>query len=185
MLQTLTTISKRVVKQLRESTGSEGPKTPPAAASPAGRAATGPGSARRPDPAARSATPEPARRAEPDPTRPHIRARHGDPRRPRTRRARARRRAGRRARPRRSRVPRACWTPPGARRSRSSTRRNGESPASLPRRGPPRRPWQVVEAGLAEIVGARAIAVPIVIADAVGHELRFRLTVSLEQLLDE
>jgi signal recognition particle receptor subunit beta len=45
--------------------------------------------------------------------------------------------------------------------------------------------WQVVEAGLAEIVGTRAIAVPVVVADGLGHELRFRLTVSLELLLDE
>jgi hypothetical protein len=45
--------------------------------------------------------------------------------------------------------------------------------------------WQVVEAGLAEIVGTRAIAVPVVIADGLGHELRFRLTVSLELLVDE
>lgn len=45
--------------------------------------------------------------------------------------------------------------------------------------------WQVVEAGLAEIVGTRAIAVPLVIADGQGQELRFRLTVSLELLVDE
>lgn len=45
--------------------------------------------------------------------------------------------------------------------------------------------WQVVEAGLAEIVGTRAIAVPVVIADGQGQELRFRLTVSLELLVDE
>jgi hypothetical protein len=62
---------------------------------------------------------------------------------------------------------------------------NGESPLPSPDRVPHDDAWQVVEAGLAEIVGTRAIAVPIVIADAVGHELRFRLTVSLEELLDE
>jgi signal recognition particle receptor subunit beta len=45
--------------------------------------------------------------------------------------------------------------------------------------------WQVVEAGLAEIIGTRAIAVPVVIADGPGRELRFRLTVSLELLVDE
>ena len=45
--------------------------------------------------------------------------------------------------------------------------------------------WQLVEAGLAEIVGTRAIAVPVVVADGLGHELRFRLTVSLELLVDE
>jgi signal recognition particle receptor subunit beta len=45
--------------------------------------------------------------------------------------------------------------------------------------------WQVVEAGLAEIVGDRAIAVPVVVADGSGRELRFRLNVSLELLLDE
>lgn len=45
--------------------------------------------------------------------------------------------------------------------------------------------WQIVEAGLAEIVGTRAIAVPVVIADGQGQELRFRLTVSLELLVDE
>jgi hypothetical protein len=62
---------------------------------------------------------------------------------------------------------------------------NGESPLPSPDRVLPDEPWQLVEAGLAEVIGARAIAVPIVIADTVGHELRFRLTVSLEQLLDE
>jgi signal recognition particle receptor subunit beta len=45
--------------------------------------------------------------------------------------------------------------------------------------------WQVVEAGLAEIVGTRAVAVPVVVADGMGRELRFRLTVSLELLVDE
>ncbi len=61
----------------------------------------------------------------------------------------------------------------------------GDSP--LPPRGsvPDGEGWQVVEAGLAEIIGTRAIAVPVVIADATGHELRFRLTVSLERLQGE
>jgi hypothetical protein len=61
----------------------------------------------------------------------------------------------------------------------------GETPLPAPDRAPDGEFWQVVEAGLAEVVGARAIAVPVVIADALGHELRFRLTVSLEPLHDE
>jgi hypothetical protein len=61
----------------------------------------------------------------------------------------------------------------------------GETPLPAPDRVPDGEPWQVVEAGLAEVVGTRAIAVPVVIADAMGHELRFRLTVSLEPLQGE
>ncbi len=61
----------------------------------------------------------------------------------------------------------------------------GESPLPSSDLAHDSEPWQVVEAGLAEIIGARAIAVPVVIADAMGHELRFRLTVSLELLQDE
>jgi len=61
----------------------------------------------------------------------------------------------------------------------------GETPLPAPGSVPDGESWQVVEAGLAEVVGTRAIAVPVVIADAMGHELRFRLTVSLELLLDE
>ena len=60
-----------------------------------------------------------------------------------------------------------------------------EFPLPAPDSVPDAEPWQVVEAGLAEIIGTRAIAVPVVIADAMGHELRFRLTVSLEALHDE
>ena len=61
----------------------------------------------------------------------------------------------------------------------------GETPLPAPGSVPDGESWQVVEAGLAEVVGPRAIALPVVIADAMGHELRFRLTVSLELLLDE
>ena len=60
----------------------------------------------------------------------------------------------------------------------------GDTPLPAPDSVPDGEPWQVVEAGLAEVVGTRAIAVPVVIADAMGHELRFRLTVSLEALHD-
>ena len=61
----------------------------------------------------------------------------------------------------------------------------GETPLPAPGSVLDGESWQVVEAGLAEVVGTRAIALPVVIADAMGHELRFRLTVSLELLLDE
>jgi hypothetical protein len=61
----------------------------------------------------------------------------------------------------------------------------GDTPLPAPDSVPDGEPWQVVEAGLAEVVGTRAIAVPVVIADAMGHELRFRLTVSLEPLQGE
>jgi hypothetical protein len=61
----------------------------------------------------------------------------------------------------------------------------GDTPLPAPDSVPDAEPWQVVEAGLAEVVGTRAIAVPVVIADAMGHELRFRLTVSLEPLQGE
>ena len=60
----------------------------------------------------------------------------------------------------------------------------GDTPLPAPDSVPDSEPWQVVEAGLAEVVGTRTIAVPVVIADATGHELRFRLTVSLEALHD-
>lgn len=45
--------------------------------------------------------------------------------------------------------------------------------------------WHVVTAGAPEIVGAATLQIPLVVADAVGRELRFRLTVSLDPLLDE
>ena len=61
----------------------------------------------------------------------------------------------------------------------------GDTTLPAPDSVPDAEPWQVVEAGLAEVVGTRAIAVPVVIADAMGHELRFRLTVSLEPLQGE
>jgi len=61
----------------------------------------------------------------------------------------------------------------------------GDTPLPAPDSVPDGEPWQVVEAGLAEVVGTRAITVPVVIADAMGHELRFRLTVSLEPLQGE
>jgi len=168
VLPTLTTISKRVVKQLREPREARAPKAPPPAVQPL-----------------RSATPAPARSAEPD------------------------RIAG--AHPGRDTViladlERAALAPDVEledERDHAVSRAqglldaawreevaildapNGESPLPSPETALHDDAWQVVEAGLAEIVGAHAIAVPIVIADAVGHELRFRLTVSLEQLLDE
>lgn len=45
--------------------------------------------------------------------------------------------------------------------------------------------WHVVSAGTPEIIGAATLQIPLVVADAVGSELRFRLTVSLDPLLDE
>lgn len=45
--------------------------------------------------------------------------------------------------------------------------------------------WHVVNVGVPEIVGAATLQIPLVVADAVGRELRFRLTVSLDPLLDE
>ena len=45
--------------------------------------------------------------------------------------------------------------------------------------------WHVVSAGAPEIVGAATLQIPLVVADAVGRELRFRLTVALDPLLDE
>ena len=45
--------------------------------------------------------------------------------------------------------------------------------------------WHVVSTGMPEIVGAATLQIPLVVADAVGRELRFRLTVALDPLLDE
>lgn len=45
--------------------------------------------------------------------------------------------------------------------------------------------WHVVSAGVPEIVAAATLQIPLVVADSVGRELRFRLTVSLDPLLDE
>jgi hypothetical protein len=45
--------------------------------------------------------------------------------------------------------------------------------------------WHVISAGTPQIVGAVTLHIPLVVADAVGRELRFRLTVSLDPLLDE
>lgn len=45
--------------------------------------------------------------------------------------------------------------------------------------------WHVVSTGMPEIVAAATLQIPLVVADAVGRELRFRLTVSLDPLLDE
>jgi hypothetical protein len=45
--------------------------------------------------------------------------------------------------------------------------------------------WRLVSAGAAEIVGTTTLRIPLAVADAVGRELRFRLTVSLEPLLEE
>lgn len=184
VLPTLTTISKRVVKQLREPREARAPKAAPAAepAPIAQRPIATPPPAVQP---LRSAAPAPARSAEPD------------------------RIAG--AHPGRDTViladlERAALAPDVEledERDHAVSRAqglldaawreevaildapNGESPLPSPETALHDDAWQVVEAGLAEIVGAHAIAVPIVIADAVGHELRFRLTVSLEQLLDE
>jgi signal recognition particle receptor subunit beta len=183
VLPTLTTISKRVVKQLRE-TG----KTPLPAAEPQ-PVAQRPVPAPAPSPPAiqplRSAAPEPARSVEPDPIAP---VRHGrdtvilaDLERaalaPDVEREDERDHAVSRAQG----LLDAAWHEEVAILETPA----GESPLPPPDRVLRDEPWQVVEAGLAEVVGAQAIAVPIVIADAVGHELRFRLTVSLEQLLDE
>jgi signal recognition particle receptor subunit beta len=52
-------------------------------------------------------------------------------------------------------------------------------PASLP------GGWHVVSAGRPTIVGAATLQIPLRIADDLGRELGFRLTVSLEPLLDE
>jgi signal recognition particle receptor subunit beta len=186
VLPTLTTISKRVVKQLRETPDARTPKAPPAA-EPA-QVAQRPLPAPTPPPSIqplRSAIPEPARSDEPVPIAP--------------------------AHPGRDTViladlERAALAPDVEledERDHAVSRAqglldaawreevaildapDGESPLPSPDMVLHDDAWQVVEAGLAEIVGAHAIAVPIVIADAVGHELRFRLTVSLEQLLDE
>jgi hypothetical protein len=159
VLPTLTTISKRVVRQLRETQEAKAPKTPPAAESPQ--------VAQRPVPAP---TPPPrdtliladleraalAPDVELEDERDHAISRAQG-------------------------LLDAAWRQEVA----ILDTPNGESPLPSPDTVLHDEPWQVVEAGLAEIVGAHAIAVPVVIADAVGHELRFRLTVSLEQLLDE
>ena len=183
VLPTLTTISKRVVRQLREIPEAKTPKTLPAAESP--QVAQRPVPAPTPPPPIqplRSATPEPARSAEPNriaPPRDTViladleRAALAPDVELEDERDHAISRA--------QGLLDAAWreevemldTP------------NGESPLPSPDTVLHDDPWQVVEAGLAEIVGAHAIAVPVVIADAVGHELRFRLKVSLEQLLDE
>ena len=52
-------------------------------------------------------------------------------------------------------------------------------PASLP------GGWHVVSAEQPEVVGASTVQIPLVIADHTGRELGFRLTVSLEPLLDD
>jgi signal recognition particle receptor subunit beta len=52
-------------------------------------------------------------------------------------------------------------------------------PASLP------GGWHVVSAEAPEIVGASTLQIPLVIADHTGRELGFRLTISLEPLLDD
>lgn len=165
VLPTLTTISKRVVKQLRETPEAKTPKTPPPVVQPA-----------------QGATPQPARSAEPDriaPSRDTViladleRAVRAPDLELEDERDHAVSRA--------QGLLDAAWREEVA----ILDTPNGESPLPSPDTALHDDPWQVVEAGLAEVVGAHAIAVPIVIADAVGHELRFRLTVSLEQLLDE
>jgi signal recognition particle receptor subunit beta len=184
VLPTLTTISKRVVKQLRGAPETKAQKAPPAAepAPVAPRAIPAPPPAPEP---LRSAAPEPAPRIEPAP----IAAAH--PGRDTVILADLERAA---LAPdveledeRDHAVSRAQGLLDAAWREEVAIldAPNGESPLPSPDAGLHDDAWQVVEAGLAEIVDARAIAVPIVIADAVGHELRFRLTVSLEQLLDE
>jgi len=45
--------------------------------------------------------------------------------------------------------------------------------------------WRLVATGAPEIVEPATLRIPLVVADAVGRELRFRLSVSLEPLLDE
>jgi signal recognition particle receptor subunit beta len=45
--------------------------------------------------------------------------------------------------------------------------------------------WRLVGAGVPEIVAPTTLHIPIVVADAVGRELRFRVSVCVEPLLDE
>lgn len=45
--------------------------------------------------------------------------------------------------------------------------------------------WRLVSAGQAELRGARGLALPVVLADRHGHELRLRLTIALDLLLDD
>jgi len=192
VLPTLTTISKRVVKQLREAPEPAPPTTAPAAKSapiataptPAPAPAAAPAQTLPLDPAP-SVRPESAPRSEPLPV----------------------------PQPRFGRetviladLERAALAPDVEQedeRDQAISRAQGLLDAAwheevaildmplgetpLPAAGgvPEGELWQVVEAGLAEVVGTRAIAVPVVIADAMGHELRFRLTVSLEALHDE
>lgn len=186
VLPTLTTISKRVVKQLREAPEPKPQRTPPAA-EPA-RVARRPVPAATPPPAVqplRSASPEPARSAETDAIAPAHGGRDtvilADLERaalaPDVELEDERDHAVSRAQG----LLDAAWREEVA----SLDSPTGESPLASPDLVSHDDGWQVVEAGLGEIVGARAIAVPIVIADAVGHELRFRLTISLEQRIDE
>jgi len=44
--------------------------------------------------------------------------------------------------------------------------------------------WRIVSAGSAEVTGARTVIVPLALADPDGRELRLRLAISLESLLD-
>jgi hypothetical protein len=44
--------------------------------------------------------------------------------------------------------------------------------------------WRLVAAGSAELSGPRTLVVPLALADPDGRELRFRLAISLESLLD-
>jgi len=44
--------------------------------------------------------------------------------------------------------------------------------------------WRIVSAGSAEVTGSRTVTIPLALADADGRELRLRLTISLESLLD-
>jgi hypothetical protein len=56
-----------------------------------------------------------------------------------------------------------------------------EAPALAPR---PAAGWRVVSAGSAELTGPRTVIVPLALADPEGRELRLRLAISLESLLE-
>ena len=190
VLPTLTTISKRVVKQLRETPEARPPQPTraespaPIAAAPAVAVAAAPA---RPLPAAPapSVLPEPVRRSEPLAAPP-----------PRIERDTAVHADLERAAlasdvevedDRDHAISRAQGMLDAAWHEEVATLEDplGDTPLPSPDEVQDGDAWQVVEAGLAEIVGARAVAVPVVIANPTGHELRFRLTVSLEPLIDE